>query len=62
MEGEIAREIASIRASAYEDERKAYTNERFEQEAAWMIEFARHRSAEVLRQTLGEERRDDEEQ
>ena len=61
MEGEIAREIALIRASAYEDERKVYTNERFEQEAAWMIEFARHRSAEVLRQTLGEERRDDEE-
>ncbi len=60
MEGEIAREIALIRSSAYEDQRKAYTNERFEQEAAWMIGFARHRSAEVLRQTDGEERRDEE--
>jgi hypothetical protein len=58
MEREIAREIAMIRASAYEDPRKAYTNERFEQEAEWMMTFARQRSGDVLRQLDRERDRD----
>lgn len=49
LEREIGREANLIRPAAYEDRRKAYTNERFEQEAAWMLQFARQRGGHVLR-------------
>ena len=45
-----AREADMIRTAAYDDQRKAYTNPRFEEEVTWMLRFARHRGAEVLRQ------------
>jgi spore coat protein CotH len=50
LEREVAREAAMIRDAAYDDRQKAYTNPRFEEEVTWMLAFARHRSAEVLRQ------------
>lgn len=50
MEREIGREAALIHEAAYQDERKAYSNPRFEQEVDWMLRFARHRGAQVLRQ------------
>lgn len=50
LEREIAREAAMIRPSAYDDPTKAYTNERFEQEVAWMLDFARKRSGQIYRQ------------
>ncbi len=57
LEAEIAREVAAIRSSAYDDPRKAYTNERFEQEAAWMMTFAQRRPREVLEQVAQHARR-----
>lgn len=57
LQREIGRQIAMIRTAAYEDVRKAYTNERFEQEAAWMIEFARRRGGDVLGQIARERAR-----
>ena len=50
LEREISREAAMIRTSAYDDAAKAYTNERFEQEVAWMLDFARQRSGQIYRQ------------
>lgn len=50
LEREVARTAAMIRASAVTDTTKAYTNERFEQEVAWMLRFARYRGADVLEQ------------
>lgn len=50
LEREVAREAALIRQAAYDDPNKAYTNERFEQEVTWLLEFARNRGGQVLRQ------------
>lgn len=50
LEREVARQAALIRTAACEDEQKAYSNPRFDQEVDWMLEFARHRAAQVLRQ------------
>lgn len=51
LEAEVTREVGLIRTAAYEDTRKPYTNERFEEEVAWMLTFARHRSHAVVVQT-----------
>ena len=50
LEQEVARQAAMIRASALEDTNKAYRNDRFEQEIAWMLTFAKQRSGQVYRQ------------
>ena len=50
LERETSRESAMIRTAAYDDKNKAYTNERFEQEVAWILSFSRQRSAQVIRQ------------
>ena len=47
---EIARQTALIRESAYADPSKVWSNERFEQEVAWMATFARQRGREVFEQ------------
>jgi hypothetical protein len=44
LEAELAREVSQIRASAYADGNKWYTNERFEDEVAKMFVFVRERS------------------
>jgi hypothetical protein len=50
LEREVGRHASQIRAAAHADENKAYSNDRFEQEVAWMINFARQRSGQVQRQ------------
>jgi spore coat protein CotH len=50
LEREIARHANQIRAAAHTDGNKSFSNERFEQEVAWMLAFARHRSGQVERQ------------
>jgi spore coat protein CotH len=50
LEQEVARQAAMIRTAAREDLNKAYKDERFEQEVAWMLTFARQRSGQVYRQ------------
>jgi spore coat protein CotH len=50
LEREVARQAAMIRSAAIEDTNKAYRNERFEQEIAWMLTFAKQRSGQVYRQ------------
>lgn len=50
LEREVTRIAELIRESAHADEKKAYANERFEQEVAWMLSFARQRSGRVTAQ------------
>ena len=50
LEREVARHADRIRASAHADDRKAFSNERFEQEVAWMLSFARQRGGLVTDQ------------
>jgi hypothetical protein len=50
LEREIARLTALIRESAYADPSKVWSNERFDQEVAWMATFARQRGREVVEQ------------
>lgn len=50
LEREIARLTALIRESAHADPSKVWSNDRFEQEVAWMATFARQRGREVLEQ------------
>lgn len=50
LEREVARHAHRIRTAAHADQRKPFTNERFEQEVAWMTTFARQRSGQVERQ------------
>lgn len=50
LEREVVRLANLIRTSAHADPSKAWTNERFEQEVAWLQYFARHRSGHVFRQ------------
>ena len=50
LEREVGRHANQIRAAALADEKKAWSNERFEQEVAWMSSFARHRSGQIERQ------------
>ena len=50
LEREVARHATQIRAAALADQKKAYSNERFEQEVAWMSSFARQRSGQIERQ------------
>lgn len=47
---EVVRHANQIRDAALTDEKKAWPNERFEQEVAWMLSFARLRSGQVERQ------------
>lgn len=44
---EVARHANQIRASVHADTRKSFSNDRFEQEVAWMLAFARQRSGQV---------------
>ena len=44
----VERQVAQIRDAVYQDVRKAYTNERFEEEAIYLIDFARRRGGIVL--------------
>ena len=50
LEREIGRRASQIRAAALADDKKAWSNERFEQEVAWMSSFARQRSGQIERQ------------
>ena len=50
LEREVGRHAKQIRAAALADEKKAWSNERFEQEIAWLARFARERSGEIERQ------------
>jgi spore coat protein CotH len=50
LEREVARHANQIRAAAIADQKKAWSNERFEQEVAWMARFARERSGQIERQ------------
>ncbi len=50
LEREVTRLATMIRASVHADPSKAWTNDRFEQEVAWLQFFARHRSGHVLEQ------------
>jgi spore coat protein CotH len=50
LEREVGRHAAQIRAAALDDQNKAWSNERFEQEVAWMSSFARQRSGQIARQ------------
>ena len=50
LEREVGRLAHLIRESAYADPSKAYPNERFEEEVAWMQFFSRHRSRHVVEQ------------
>jgi spore coat protein CotH len=53
LEQEVGRQAAMIRTAAREDRNKAWSDERFEQEVAWMLAFARQRSGQVYRQVGG---------
>jgi len=53
LEQEVGRQAAMIRSAAREDRNKAWSDERFEQEVAWMLAFARQRSGQVYRQVGG---------
>jgi spore coat protein CotH len=50
LEREVQRHATQIRAAAHADEKKAFSTERFEQEVAWMLTFARQRSGQIERQ------------
>lgn len=50
LEREIGRHANQIRAAVHADTRKAFSNDRFEQEVAWMLAFARYRGSEILDQ------------
>ena len=50
LEREVDRHASQIRAAAHADEKKAFSNERFEQEVAWMLTFARQRAGQIERQ------------
>ena len=50
LEREIVRLTALIRESAHADPSKVWSNDRFEQEVAWMARFARQRGREVVEQ------------
>ena len=50
LEREVGRHANQIRAAAHADEKKAWSNERFEQEVAWMLSFAHQRSGQIERQ------------
>ena len=50
LEREVGRHANQIRAAALADEKKAWSNERFEQEVAWILSFARQRSGQIERQ------------
>jgi len=50
LEEEIGRQVALIRTAVREDTNKAFDDDRFEQEVAWMLAFARQRSGQVYRQ------------
>jgi hypothetical protein len=47
LEHEVQRHAATIRAAAHADPSKPFTNQRFEQEVAWMVQFARYRASRV---------------
>jgi spore coat protein CotH len=47
LEEEVRRHAAIIRDAAHADPSKAFTNERFEQEVAWMVQFSKYRSSRV---------------
>jgi spore coat protein CotH len=53
LELEIAQQAAMIRPAAAADLNKPYRDDRFEQEVAWMLSFARQRSGQVFRQVGG---------
>jgi hypothetical protein len=53
LEQEIGRQVALIRSAVREDTNKAFGEDRFEQEVAWMLSFARQRSGQVYRQVGG---------
>jgi spore coat protein CotH len=53
LEQEIGRQAAMIRTAAREDRNKAWSDDRFEEEVAWMLTFARQRSGQVFRQVGG---------
>jgi spore coat protein CotH len=53
LELEIARQVSMIREAARADRNKAFSDDRFEQEVAWMLAFARQRSGQVHRQIGG---------
>jgi spore coat protein CotH len=48
LETQVAARASLIREAAYQDSRKAFSNEEFESEVAFLREFARRRSAIVL--------------
>lgn len=50
LEREVGRHASQIRTAAHADEKKAFSNERFEQEVAWMLTFARQRAGQIERQ------------
>ena len=50
LEREVARHANQIREAALSDPNKAFNNARFEQEVAWMLQFARLRAGQIERQ------------
>lgn len=50
LEREVAREAALISDAAHADPSKPYTNDRFDQEVAWLLTFAHERARHVLAQ------------
>jgi hypothetical protein len=50
LEREVSRHAGQIREAALADEKKAFSNERFEQEVTWMLTFARQRAGQIERQ------------
>ena len=54
LEAEILKEAAQIREAGLADARKPYTNERFEDELAKVLAFARNRAAFVVREAQKE--------
>ena len=57
LEREIRRVYAQISEGAHADGAKLVTNEKFEEEVEWLLEFARHRSALILDEVRRERRR-----
>ena len=50
LQREVERHTQQIRAAAHADQKKAFSNDRFEQEVAWMASFARQRGGRVTDQ------------
>ena len=50
LEREVERHAHQVRAAAHADANKAFSNDRFEQEVAWMLSFARQRGGQVTDQ------------